>query len=333
MGCLLATAMFAAPIADLRTCLLRKSLGDLNPRPWAVMTGNCLGWCAYAYYIHDPFILASNIPGLILSMWLNAGAAKLQYRQMTTFPSGNHPGHRPTTLLHVQTNEQDAQDAQDVNDKYTEPGDIDEDMDDSQLYYNTQSHPLPPPPVFTPQEVWWLRVMMIWGLILAWVRWISPFPGYEAATVGLLVNVNLIFFYGVPLQTMSEVVRNGQSNSIHPPSMFTAIGNSTFWLLYGVALWDPVLMVPNSIGLALGLCQVVLCLIYPKRPRSLLNGHRHGRHNRSLSLSGTNHISLTVLPPLAAAQASPGGLFRDLQLASRFEGTPVDLDSSLDDER
>jgi hypothetical protein len=43
------------------------------------MTGNCFGWLAYAYYSRDPFVLASNIPGIIVSFWLNSGASKLQY--------------------------------------------------------------------------------------------------------------------------------------------------------------------------------------------------------------------------------------------------------------
>ena len=46
------------------------------------MTGNCLGWLAYAYYTKDPFVLASNMPGFVLSFWLNSGAAKLQYYEM-----------------------------------------------------------------------------------------------------------------------------------------------------------------------------------------------------------------------------------------------------------
>eukprot|EP00532_Pseudo-nitzschia_australis_P018930 CAMPEP_0168298592 /NCGR_PEP_ID=MMETSP0142_2-20121227/23127_1 /TAXON_ID=44445 /ORGANISM="Pseudo-nitzschia australis, Strain 10249 10 AB" /LENGTH=131 /DNA_ID=CAMNT_0008248019 /DNA_START=45 /DNA_END=436 /DNA_ORIENTATION=+ len=78
-GCLLASSVFAAPINDLNHALRRGSLGSLNTTPWAVMTGNCLGWCAYAYYTADPFVLASNLPGLILSLWLNIGACKLQY--------------------------------------------------------------------------------------------------------------------------------------------------------------------------------------------------------------------------------------------------------------
>jgi hypothetical protein len=72
----------AAPVYDLREALKKGRLGSLNPVPWAIMTGNCLGWSAYAYYTKDPFVLASNIPGLVLSFWLNSGAAKLQYYEL-----------------------------------------------------------------------------------------------------------------------------------------------------------------------------------------------------------------------------------------------------------
>jgi solute carrier family 50 protein (sugar transporter) len=71
--------MFGAPIADLRRALIKGSLGPLNPLPFSMMTGNCIGWCAYAYYTHDPFVLAANLPGLLISLWLNFGAIKLQY--------------------------------------------------------------------------------------------------------------------------------------------------------------------------------------------------------------------------------------------------------------
>ena len=77
LGVLISTCLYAAPVRDLQRCLAKGSLGSLNPVPWAVMSGNCLGWLAYAYYSGDPFILASNVPGILVSTWLNVGAAKL----------------------------------------------------------------------------------------------------------------------------------------------------------------------------------------------------------------------------------------------------------------
>ena len=80
LGVMLATLTFAAPVTSLRRRLSKGSLGDLNPTPWAVMTGNCAGWIAYSYLTHDVFVLLANVPGLLVSMWLNFGAIKLQYR-------------------------------------------------------------------------------------------------------------------------------------------------------------------------------------------------------------------------------------------------------------
>jgi hypothetical protein len=47
--------------------------------------------------------------------------------------------------------------------------------------------------------------------------------------------------------------------------MMMGIGNATFWLLYGIALWDFVVMVPNGIGLLLGIAQFIVCMWYPRR--------------------------------------------------------------------
>lgn len=239
LGCLLAAATFSAPIEDLRQALLDQRLGHLNPRPWALMTGNCLGWCAYAYYTKNPFVLASNIPGLVLSLWLNAGAAKLQYKELTAPKGIQGLNHRPATVIHDGTNS------------------LSNDMDEQEAsvvlpnehYFAHHPIPVQQPSqlVFTPQELMWLRIVTFWSVTLVWVGWISPFEGDEAITIGVLVNLNLISFYGAPLQAMSEVVRVGHSNSIHPASMIMTCSNSIFWLLYGIALWDPFIMLPMGL--------------------------------------------------------------------------------------
>ncbi len=43
------------------------------------MTGTCSGWVAYSFLTKDPYVLAGSAPGLIVSLWLNFGAIKLQY--------------------------------------------------------------------------------------------------------------------------------------------------------------------------------------------------------------------------------------------------------------
>mmetsp|Transcript_19466 Transcript_19466/g.48497 ORF Transcript_19466/g.48497 Transcript_19466/m.48497 type:complete len:127 (+) Transcript_19466:71-451(+) len=90
LGVFISTALYSAPVKSLAEALDRKSLGNLNPTPWGIMTGNCFGWLAYAYYSGDPFVLASNIPGIIVSFWLNAGASKLQYYANSQINNNNN---------------------------------------------------------------------------------------------------------------------------------------------------------------------------------------------------------------------------------------------------
>ena len=46
------------------------------------MTGTCSGWVAYSYITKDPYVLVGSAPGLLVSIWLNFGAIKLQYNPM-----------------------------------------------------------------------------------------------------------------------------------------------------------------------------------------------------------------------------------------------------------
>jgi len=305
LGCIIASAMFAAPISDLRKALLRGSFAELNPFPWTVMTGNCLGWCIYAYYKHDPFVLASNLPGLVLSIWLNCGAAKLQYLErlqaqrrdnpnhhLITQPNGSTGAYSTVTSAmgrgHATSNNR-AANTSGIPPAFHDaspPLELNEDQSTIHAYnetsglINKQFESL----ICTSQEVWMLRVIVVWCCILIWVGWIlpdlalahhngSPYvlssnhhqhtANLQANTVGLIVNLNLIFFYGAPLQSMKEVVATKNSASIHRPTMFMNWLNSTFWMLYGFSQNDPVIYVPNLLGLGLGLSQAILCGFYP----------------------------------------------------------------------
>lgn len=214
----MAAIMFAAPVYDLREALQKGRLGSLNPVPWAVMTGNCLGWAAYGYYTKDPFVLASNMPGLVLSFWLNSGAAKLQYFEI---------------------------------------------MNDLKDGEGSQSGTASERVVTVRQETLMLRILVVWCLILVWAGWLQHIYS-PARIIGLCVNVNLVFFYGAPLEAMSRVIRTRSSEAIHFPTMVMNWVNTTFWMAYGVARMDPIIYAPNGIGLVLGVAQGVLVCIYPR---------------------------------------------------------------------
>lgn len=266
MGIVMASAMFGAPARDLRKALLNGSLGPLNPFPWAMQTGNCLGWVVYGYYTRDPFVVAGNIPGLILSFWLNLGASKLQYLAI-------HSDQRRSTT-------QTSSERWDASSNTVESDDQLPDMDVSGLEEEML--------VMVPQERALLRILSGWAAVLVWAGWFSSLN--PATIVGLVVNANLIFFYGAPLQTMNMVIQQRNSESIHLLTLVMNFTNTSFWIVYGLTRRDPVIIgkstvhmchrsrlvlyslsliyllaVPNAIGLSLGIVQAVLCVVYPRK--------------------------------------------------------------------
>jgi len=203
---------------SLAVALEKKSLGALNPTPWGIMTGNCFGWLAYAYYSGDPFVLASNIPGILVSFWLNSGASKLQF--YAEIQSHNDSSEQTTTSKRAI--------------------------------------------IFTPQDKLMLGVLSLWIFILVCVGWLGIGSGYEKEIVGILVNINLLFFYGAPLQTIKTVVAEKCSDSIHTPTVILNLANAGLWGAYGIAVNKIVIYGPNGIGFLLGSCQAALLCMYPK---------------------------------------------------------------------
>lgn len=80
LGMVVANLMFLAPLKDLQKAVTKGvGLGDLNPTPWAMMLGNCLGWTAYGVLRKNWFVFWANYPGFLIACWLNLGAVKLLY--------------------------------------------------------------------------------------------------------------------------------------------------------------------------------------------------------------------------------------------------------------
>lgn len=246
-GCFLASSVFAAPISDLNHALCRGSLGSLNTTPWAVMTGNCLGWCAYSYYTADPFVLTSNLPGLVLSLWLNIGACKLQYLGQ---------------IRAIQHEEEFS----------TQDHDDGLDDDNGKQKIAERRSRISTGLTSSPQDVVLFGIIITWAIVLACVRWLSGllqqhgvYVWEPQTVVGIIVNINLVFFYGAPLQTIKTVLETKSSESIHTPTVTMNVINAVFWMSYGLARMDIIIYGPNGVGLLLGIGQVVLCCIYPAR--------------------------------------------------------------------
>ena len=156
---------------------------------------------------------------MLVSVWLNMGAAKLQY-------------HDVRQSLSTQENTPNA----------------------------VRSLAL------VPQEVLLLRILFFWFVVLIGVGWVGLSFHRQVTAIGIIVNINLLFFYAAPLQTIQRVISEGSSGSIHRPMMRMNWLNTSFWTLYGfVARNDPIIYGPNAIGLVFGLIQGVLCCIYPRQ--------------------------------------------------------------------
>lgn len=124
-------------------------------------------------------------------------------------------------------------------------------------------------PAPAPHERLVLFFVVVWTAVISLVAFSSDDTLDEdkkQLIVGTVVNVNLVFFYGAPLSTILTVLRTKTSSSIHIPTMVTNTLNGTFWFIYGLAVLDLFVAVPNGIGALLGVIQIVLCAIFPRRP-------------------------------------------------------------------
>lgn len=108
-------------------------------------------------------------------------------------------------------------------------------------------------------------ISTVWLLLVSYVVFMYEGDlGKQTLIVGLAVNANLIFFYGAPLSKIATVLSEKSSKSIHVPTMICSLLNGSLWLVYGVAVHDFYIAVPNGFGAALGVVQLLLCIFFPK---------------------------------------------------------------------
>jgi solute carrier family 50 protein (sugar transporter) len=228
IGCVLSTLTFAAPIKSLLSAIEFGSLGSLNPTPWAFMTGNTIGWLAYSFITKDLFVFFANAPGLLISIWLNTGACKLQYYEELVRRSSESLTEGDNDAISVQTAKFDCC---------------------QQL---------------TSHELKVLQIVIIWVVILSTTSLIPVSTDEMKFIVGVSVNINLIFFYASPLSTIATVIRTNNSASIHFWTMVMNTTNAFFWCVYSLAIQDYYILIPNGLGLMFGILQFALHRCFPK---------------------------------------------------------------------
>jgi solute carrier family 50 protein (sugar transporter) len=262
-----------------------------------MMTGNCLGWIVYGIYTSDAFVFAANLPGLILSLWLNMGAAKLQYfelrndmKQNASQTAVREDWNASPAILEPDDNLDELPDGSGEVVERQASGDHASGSDSD----NGAGADISELMVIVPQEQALLRILVAWAVVITWVGWFSTSTD-PAATIGIVVNVNLVFFYGAPLQTVQTVVAERSSESIHVPTMVMNWMNTTFWILYGIARNDFIIIVPNVMGLSLGLLQGVLCVMFPRQDFGLEPLRQEEADSLHSSNDDTNRVSEAVM--------------------------------------
>lgn len=88
----------------------------------------------------------------------------------------------------------------------------------------------------------------------------------RAQYVGYFASLLFVILAASPLSTIKTVVATRNSASIYAPLTAAQCANTLLWTIYGVmAAKDIFVYGPNGVGLALGLVQLMLKLIFPAK--------------------------------------------------------------------
>ena len=118
-----------------------------------------------------------------------------------------------------------------------------------------------------PHEKMVMGAVIIWTVIISIIALVNMTQLARELIVGVCVNVNLLFFYGAPLFSIAKVLKERNSASIYIWTMVTNTANGCFWTAYGFAVQDPFIYVPNGLGALLGFAQVILVVLFPRKPQ------------------------------------------------------------------
>jgi solute carrier family 50 protein (sugar transporter) len=290
-GIITATLMWLAPWKDIQQATARGRLDDLNPLPWAFMLGNCIGWVTYSILIQNIFVLVANAPGLLLSVYYNMQALKLQFHedrstdlrksivsaleveqqlQSQAFllppvePVGTTDDLKES--LPPDKNQNAIDDTNNTNNTL---------LDYATIVWEVAAQKRLSP---APHEKAILSMVTLWIATISLVTFTDSFSNsVKENIVGGVVIGNLLFFYGAPLSTIVTVLQTRSSRSIHVPTMITNTANGAFWCAYGIAVQDYLIVGPNGVGSFLGGIQIVLCVLFPHGDKDDGNAATNGQ--------------------------------------------------------
>ncbi len=88
-------------------------------------------------------------------------------------------------------------------------------------------------------------------------------PKVGLTILGYLANSIVFVVFASPLSTAAKVIKTKNSASINRPFGIIQVLNCITWTCYAAYIGDIYLLVPNAVGLLLGIIQCILMLMYP----------------------------------------------------------------------
>ena len=248
----------------MKEAVRKGTLGHLNPTPWAVMTGCTIGWVTYSYLINNLFLFFTNAPGLILSVWLNMAAAKLQYSDRIS------KGMRASfvelldrnrqSFRHLDRGEDELDKEEDATNDTTHDVHSFANMKQMALDITIQKAEAP-----APHEKIVVGVVTFWVSVISLLYFLQLDISQWKYVIGIITNINTCMFYGAPLSTIYTVIKQRDSSSIHRPTMIMNTCTAAFLTAFGFGVKDLIIIIPNGIGDILGFIQIFLRLVVPAR--------------------------------------------------------------------
>lgn len=81
-------------------------------------------------------------------------------------------------------------------------------------------------------------------------------------TIGLIASIFAVLVFISPLDQIRDIVRDKTSHTVSPLIYFMMIFNCFFWVLYAMGKNDIYILVPNTIGVFLGLATLIVIFKY-----------------------------------------------------------------------
>ena len=132
-------------------------------------------------------------------------------------------------------------------------------------------------------------IIVVWFIFISCIQFIPMGEEQQIFVIGILVNVNMSFFYGAPLSIICKVIKTKDSSWIHRQTMLMNTLCAIFFLAFGVGRMDYFLIVPNGIGVILGGLQLFLRLVIPSSSKQSTTDKSRPVQQEVLAQNPFNH--------------------------------------------